>query len=109
MNPHKAIDFILHNSAEYANAKARRVFKEEERKTKKALLMQEAQTKGVTTLAAQERDAYADPSYIELLNELRESVIDEETLKWKLIAAQMRVDVWRSENANNRFIDKSVS
>jgi hypothetical protein len=109
IDPHKAIDFILLHSVEFAKAKGRRVFKEEERKTKKALLMQEAQLKGVNTLAAQEREAYADDSYVALLHELQESVIDEESLKWKLIAAQLRVEVWRSENANNRFLDKSTT
>jgi len=40
---------------------------------------------------------------------LATAVEQEETLKWQLTAAQMRCDIWRSENANNRFIDKSMS
>jgi hypothetical protein len=27
----------------------------------------------------------------------------EETLKWKLTAAQMKADIWRSEEASNRL------
>jgi hypothetical protein len=55
-----------------------------------------------TTVNAQERDAYAHPEYIELLKGIRDAVEIEEELRWKLIAAQARVDVWRSEQANLR-------
>mgnify|MGYP003338271592 CR=1 FL=1 len=40
--PNKAVDYILKHSAEYAKAKSKRVYLEEFRKTKKALLMKDA-------------------------------------------------------------------
>ena len=43
--PYKAIEFILENSSKYAQAKAQRIYLEEFRKTKKALLMIEALAK----------------------------------------------------------------
>jgi hypothetical protein len=98
-DPHQAIDYIIKHGQKFADAKAQRIYLEEFRKSKKALLMQASME---TTVNAQERDAYAHPEYIELLDGIRKAVEIEEELRWKLIAAQARVDVWRSEQANLR-------
>ena len=98
-DPHLAVDYIIANAAKFAKAKAARVYLEEFRKSKKALLMKAStESSGV----AQERDAYAHPEYQELLAGLREAVEVEERLKWDLIAAQARVEIWRTEQANAR-------
>ena len=108
INPNQAVDFLLKNAGLYAKAKAERVYLEEFRKSKKALLMQEAFCVGVDTMAGQERDAYARIEYQELLKGLKEAIEVEEKLKWQLTAAQLRVDIWRTNQANNRFIEKST-
>jgi len=107
-NPNKVVEFLLKNAGKYAKAKSERIYIEEFRKSKKALLMQMAQLKGVETMAAQERDAYANLEYQELLKGLKEAVEVEEKLRWQLIAAQLKVDIWRTEQANNRLIDKGT-
>jgi hypothetical protein len=107
-NPNKVVEFLLKNAGKYAKAKSERIYIEEFRKSKKALLMQIAQLKGVETMAAQERDAYANLEYQELLQGLKEAVEVEEKLRWQLIAAQLKVDIWRTEQANNRLIDKGT-
>jgi len=107
-DPNKAVDFILANSAKYAKAKSQRVYLEEFRKTKKALLMKDALTMGIEAANAQEREAYAHPEYQELLKGLAEAIEVEETLKWNLEAARMRTDIWRTEQANNRLTDKAA-
>ena len=104
--PNKAVDYILKNAAEYAEAKSRRVYLEEFRKTKKALLMKDALAQGIEAANAQEREAYAHPEYQDLLKGLAEAIEVEEKLKWYLEAARMRTDIWRTEQANNRFVDK---
>lgn len=104
--PNKAVDYILKNSAEYAKAKSQRVYLEEFRKTKKALLMKDALANGIEAANAQEREAYAHPEYQELLKGLAEAIETEETLKWNLEAARMRTDIWRTEQANNRTIER---
>jgi len=104
--PNKAVDYILNNSAKYAKAKSQRVYLEEFRKTKKALLMKEALVMGIEAANAQEREAYAHPEYQELLQGLAAAIETEETLKWNLEAARMRCDIWRTEQANNRMTDK---
>ena len=99
---HEAIDFIFQNAPEYAKAKAERVYLEEFRKTKKALLMKAAMSK-YEAVSAQEREAYAHPEYQELLKGLQAAIEIEEELKWKLEAARLRVEVYRTEEASARM------
>jgi len=65
--------------------------------------MKEAMAKGIDSGVAQEREAYAHPEYQELLLGLQVATEREEALKWKLIAAQMKADIWRSEQASERL------
>lgn len=109
IDPNQAVDFLLKNAGLYSKAKAQRIYLEEFRKSKKALLMQEAFMAGVETMAAQERDAYARTEYQELLKGLQEVVEIEEKLKWQLTGAQLRVDIWRTNQANNRFLEKATA
>ena len=102
-DPHDAVDYIIKHARQFADAKAQRVFLEEFRKSKKALLMKQS-IEGA--LGAQERDAYAHAEYVELLKGLKEAVAIEEKLRWDLIAAQARVDIWRTEQANLRLEGK---
>lgn len=105
IDPNEAVDFIIKHSGEFAQAKANRVFLEEFRKSKKSLLMKASpETSGI----AQERDAYAHPEYLALLDGLKAAVETEETLKWKLTAATLRVDIWRTNEASNRGQDRST-
>lgn len=98
-NPaHKAIDFILTNAAKFAQAKATRVQLEEYRKSKKAILMSEEEG----TLGAKEMYAYAHRDYVALLMEIKEAIIQEEELKYKLEAAKLRVEVWKTEEYTKR-------
>jgi hypothetical protein len=100
--PYKAIDFIIANAPKYAKAKSERIYLEEFRKTKKALLMKVAMEAGFESAVSQEREAYAHPEYQELLRGLAVAIEQEEGLKWLLTAAQMRSEVWRTESANER-------
>ena len=104
-DPNKAVDYILANASKFAQAKANRVFLEEFRKSKKALLMSQSTAEAAN---AREQFAYAHPEYVELLQGLKEAVETEEKLKWELVAAQLRVDVWRSEEASNRNQDRAM-
>jgi len=100
--PYKAIEYIIENSSKYAEAKAQRIYLEEFRKTKKALLMKDAMARGIDSAVAQEREAYAHLEYADLLKGLMVAIEKEETLKWMLTAAQMKADIWRSEQASER-------
>jgi hypothetical protein len=101
--PYKAIEYIIENAPKFAEAKAQRMYLEEFRKTKKALLMKEALELGFESAVAQEREAYAHIEYADLLKGLMIAIEKEETLKWMLTAAQMKSDIWRSEQASERL------
>jgi len=102
--PTKAAEFIRDNAPKFAKAKSERVYLEQFRKSKKALLMAESPA---TTAAAKEIYAYAHPDYIQLLEGLREAVEMEETLKWQITAAEAKIEVWRTQSANERQIDRT--
>lgn len=105
IDPQRAVDFILNNAQAIAEAKANRVYMEEWRKSLKAKLMKAC---GVEATGAQEREAYAHPEYLELLHGLREAVLIEERLRWQMVAAQARIEVWRSTEASNRRADRAT-
>ncbi len=103
IDPHKSIDFIFKHSKEYAQAKAEVTYLEKFRKSKKAILFSQAIG---NTVADRENQAYAHPEYQELLKGLQAAVERAEELRWKLIAAQARIDCWRSQEASNRVMDR---
>jgi hypothetical protein len=101
-----AVDFIYTHGQKFAEAKAHLAYVEEFRKSKKAMLMKHAMTNGVKTVAAAEIEAYASAEYIEHLKAIEEATEQAEALRWGLVAAQARVDVWRSLEASNRTMDR---
>lgn len=104
-DPNKAIDYIIANAQKFAEAKANRVYLDEFRKSKKALLMSQSSAEAAN---AREQAAYAHPEYLELLNGIRAAVEIEEKLKWELEAARLRVDVWRSQETSNRMQERAT-
>ena len=104
-DPHKAVDYIIKHAPAFAKAKSERVYLEEFRKSKKAILMAQS---GAEAANAREQYAYAHDEYLSLLDGLRAAVETEEKLRWDLIAAQARVEVWRTEQANNRNQDRAT-
>jgi hypothetical protein len=101
-----AVDFIYTHGQKFAEAKAHLAYVEEFRKSKKAMLMKHAMTNGVKTVAAAEMEAYSAMEYIEHLKAIEEATSVAEGLRWGLVAAQARVDVWRSLEASNRTMDR---
>lgn len=105
IDPHEAIDFLYINATAYAQAKAEVTYLEQFRKSKKAILFNNSIG---NTIADRENFAYSHHEYLELLKGLKEAVEKAEMLRWQLIAAQARIDVWRSQEASNRNIDRST-
>lgn len=103
IDPNDAIEYIFKYGKRYAKAKAERIYLEEYRKSLKALLMKRSIE---STVNAQEREAYSDPEYVKHLGALRDSVEAEEELRWGLIAAQARIEVYRTQSANDRAMDR---
>ena len=104
-----AVDYIYTHGQKYAQAKAELTYMEEYRKTLKSKLMKEALANGCRSAATAEMEAYADVAYEEHLQALKEAVENAEGFRWGLISAQARVEVWRSLEASNRLMDRSVA
>jgi hypothetical protein len=107
MRPEQAAQTIRDKAPAFGEAKAQRVYLEEFRKSKKALLMKDALTLGIEAANAQEREAYAHPSYQQLIRGLAEAIEKEETLRWELEAARLDIEIWRSREATNRNQDRA--
>ena len=108
INIFAALDFLRDNALPYAQAKANRTYLEEYRKTQKAMLMQAAEMNGTNAISAQERDAYAADEYMDHLKALKEAVEAEEKLRWLFVAAQARIEVWRSLESSRRIEAKTL-
>jgi hypothetical protein len=106
IDPEKALDFMRDNAKHLAEAKANRVYLEQWRKSQRALLFTQAPDDCKTVLA-KEAYAYSHELYIEVLEGLRVAVEEEERLRWLMVAANLKVDVWRSQESSNRRIDKA--
>ena len=87
---------------EFAQAHAQAEHLAEFRKSKKALLMIEAEKAGHKTTAAQEREAYAHPDYIALLDGLRVATEQALSLRHRIKACEMRFEAWRTKQATRR-------
>jgi hypothetical protein len=104
INISKALNYIRDNAKGLAEAKANRIYLEQFRKSKKALLINQAPD---GTIQSKESFAYAHKDYISLLDGLKIAVLQEEEHKWLMVGAQLKVEVYRTQQANNRFIDKA--
>lgn len=101
VNAEKAINFIRDKAGEFAKAKADRVQIEEYRKTKKALLIKSA-PRDYKTVQERESYAYAHDEYIQLLDALHVAVETEERLRYQIKAAELKFEMWRTNQANTR-------
>lgn len=99
IDPIAAAEFIQTNAEKMAKAKAERVYVSEYKDSLKAILMKEI---NYSSVAQQSREALADPRYLDCLKGLREAVVAEETLRWKFVAAQAKIEIWRSFESSRR-------
>lgn len=105
ISPFRALDFIRDNAEKYAIAKANVTYMSEYRKTMKALLMNESTAK---TQSEKESYAYADTRYVAHLEALRTSIEEAEKLRWLMVGAEAKIEVWRSLESSARAEGKST-
>lgn len=105
IDPQSALEQLWKLSGPYAQAKANRVYLDEYRKSLKAILMKASAEK---TSAAQETEAYSHPDYVAHLKALQAAVEEEEKLRWRLVASQAAIEIWRSKEASNRMMDRNT-
>lgn len=103
MNIEKLLHEWRSSVEEYASAKAEAEYLSHFRKSKIAILMTEAEVKeGIKAANAQDRYARAHPEYQELLLGLKAAVEKSELFRMRMKIAEQRVEVWRTNCANNR-------
>lgn len=105
ISPYKALDFIRDNARIYAQAKANVTYLIEYRKSLKAQLMIQSDSK---TESAKESYAYAHPTYIQHLEALKQAIENAETLRWQMVGAEAKIEVWRSLESSARAEGKST-
>ena len=86
----------------YAPARATRGYLEEYKKSCLAMLMKDALKAGQTSVAAQEREAAAHPTYLKLLDDLKVAVFEEEKVRYHLKAVELEIEIFRTQSANAR-------
>lgn len=96
------LEYLRDNAKKYAVAKASYEHLKEFRKSKKALLKIEAEKQGITQSNKQEDYAYSHPEYLQLLDGLRVACEEEAKHRQLMETARQRLEVWRTEQANDR-------
>jgi len=106
ISPIKALNFIRENAEKYAIALGNVTYMREFRKSLKCLKMAECQAE---TIGAKEIYAYAHPDYIAHLEALKQAIIEAETLRWLIIGAEAKIEVWRSMESSARLENRYSS
>jgi len=89
---------------EFSVAESDRIYLENFRHSKLAILMKEALSKNpnLTSAAAQEREARSHQDYIDLLEALKAATEKAEYAKWLLKNAHMKASIWQTKKATER-------
>lgn len=106
LSPFKALDFIRDNAPAYAQAKANVIYMTEYRKTIKATLMASSTEK---TESAKETYAYSHSDYKRHLVDLQTAIATCERLRWLMVAAEAKIEVWRSLESSARAEGRSTT
>lgn len=96
-----AVDWLRDTAQEAAQKRAERLYLDEYRKVLRAQLMKQHMDLPVS---AQEREALADPKYAEHLQALKIAIDEDERMRFLRVAAEAKIEAWRSMNANYRAI-----
>lgn len=104
-DPNDAIDFIFKNAPLYAQAKGELAELETFKSSLKSIQMKKSNEQ---SLGAQEREAYASREYQELCGAIGAATERAEALRWQLEAAKMRFEAWRTQQANDRQLDRMI-
>jgi hypothetical protein len=102
-DPNDAIDFIFKKAPDYAKAKGNLAQFEAFKHSLKAIEMVKSTA---TTIGGKEMDAYSSQAYQELCEAIGLATEETEALRWQLEAAKMRFQLFQTESANNRQIEK---
>ena len=93
------LEFIRNKAKEHAEALSQREYLKEFRKSKKSMLINEAELNGLKGAQSRECYAYAHDDYVALLDGLKVAIERECELRHLIKSAELRIEVWRSQNS----------
>ena len=105
IDPQEAVDFILKNASRYAEAHSQRVYLENMTKVIKSKLIQDCKNEPTSRAEAY---AVSHPDYKVNIEGIKAAMFEEDKLRWFLEAAKLRAEIWRTQEASNRNIDKAA-
>jgi hypothetical protein len=103
IDPNKEIQDIIDLIDDYAYADSRLAWLESYKSALKALKMKDSSS---PSIAGKEMDALASDEYLQYCHDLNEAKRKHTSLKLTIETAKMKVEVWRTEQATNRQIEK---
>ena len=101
----KCIDYIRDNAPKFAEAESDVVYIENYLKSLKSELM----TEETGTLGAKEAFAYSHPRYIQQLQGLKVAVAIKTEIKWRMEAAKLKFEFWKTQQFNTRVEARAMS
>ena len=102
IDPIAISDWMRTHAEELAQAKANRHYLEHFTESLKARLMKDAMLAGEKTIAGQERYAQGHADYHQHLLGIKDAIALEEKLKWLMLTAQSKIEIWRSMESSKR-------
>lgn len=97
------LDWLIANANKAAKARAERIYVEEYKSSLRAQLMKEHVDLSV---AAQEREACSSEKYQQHLLAIRDAVYADERMRWLMAAAEAKLEIFRTMQANARVQGK---
>jgi hypothetical protein len=101
----EAAQFIFDNSDQYAKSYARRVALEHYIKAEKSVQMIASSQ---PSISGKEMEAQASDSFRKKIDELEAAAYNEKKLYNQIKAKELMIEIFRTESANNRTIDRAV-
>jgi ABC-type phosphate transport system auxiliary subunit len=95
----KCLDWLTRSAVPAAKARAEREYIEQYRKSLKAILEGKSDAK---TVAEREAFAYSHKEYRDHLEALRIAIEADEKFRWLQVAAECKIELFRTQAANSR-------
>lgn len=100
----RVLEYLRDNATADAQARAERLYMEHWIKT---VLAQEQAKSSAGSVAAAEIQARVSEPYTKALEAYKQAVFEDERRRFLRSAAETKAEVWRSQEASNRAMDRS--
>ena len=104
-NPNKAAEFIFENASKYAKAYSRRIALEHYIKAEKSIQMIASNQ---PSISGKEMEAQASNGFSAKIAELEAAAYEEKLYYNQIKAKELEIEIYRTESANNRTIDRAI-